>query len=178
MVNEEFHNTLEQVHTSFLNAGSRAITTNSYGVVPGVGFDSIEDRSKYIGLAGKIARRAVDNHNTANGGDGFVFGSLGPLVESYRADKIQEHQLGVSNYQVACDALAPSVDAFLVETMSCVEESLQAMEAVSSRRGKNQKPMLISYTLDPKGNFRDGQELIKGLERLLDHCKEKRVERK
>lgn len=173
LVKEDYHDALQQVHASFLQAGAQAITTNSYGVVPGVGFTP-EERTKYIGVAGRIARQAVASHPTG----GFVFGSLGPLVESYRPDKIQEHAQGVADYTLACQALyqeqipqPQQVDAFLAETMSCVAESAQAVEAVASSLA-DPPPLLVSYTLDPKGNLRDGQDVTAGLRQLLDIVKD------
>jgi S-methylmethionine-dependent homocysteine/selenocysteine methylase len=174
LVQEGYHDALQQVHASFLQAGAQAITTNSYGVVPGVGFTP-EERTKYIGVAGRIARQAVASHPTG----GFVFGSLGPLVESYRPDKIQEHSQGVADYTLACQAMyqeqniphPQQVDAFLAETMSCVAESAQAVEAVASSLA-DPPPMLVSYTLDPKGNLRDGQDVTAGVRQLLDIVKD------
>jgi S-methylmethionine-dependent homocysteine/selenocysteine methylase len=63
------------------------------------------------------------------------------------------------------------VDAYIGETLSCVEESLQVLDAVAelSQRGDTKRrPLLISYTLDSKGNFRDGQEITDGLRKFLD----------
>lgn len=118
IVHSEYHRILEEVHISFLHAGAQAITTNSYGIVPGVGFHNEMDRQKYMDMAGMIARRAA----TASGKENvFVLGSLGPLIESYRADLIRPHVQGVQEYRIACEALRPHVDAFLAETMSCVE---------------------------------------------------------
>ena len=148
----------------------------------GVGFGP-EDCSRYIDIAGKIARNAVTKHNgkqeqqpTAEetGCSGFVLGSMGPLVESYRADMIKPHDEGVQHYKLACQSLYPHVDAFLAETMSCIEESIQVMDAVKEIQQQNQpsddktKPLLISYTLDSNGNFRDGQSVIDGLNQLLN----------
>lgn len=164
VVNPEYHTILEDVHTSFLSAGAQAITTNSYGIVPGVGFEDISSRQMYLRIAGTIARRAAKQ--------ALVLGSLGPLVESYRADLIRPHPQGVQEYQVACEALRPFVDAFLVETMSCAEESLQALEAVK----ETGIPVLVSYTLDRKGNLRDGQVVTECLRNILDHVLENKVQ--
>jgi S-methylmethionine-dependent homocysteine/selenocysteine methylase len=162
VVRSEFHETLQQVHTAFLDAGSQAITTNSYGIVPGVGFEDVKERQQYIAMAGEIARRAVEGHKK----QAYVLGSLGPLIESYRPDLIRSHELGVEDYRVACEALKPYVDAFLAETMSCCEESLQALEAAASF----DRPCLVSYTLDSLGNLRDGQAVTDCLTELLDYC--------
>lgn len=176
VVRSEYHEILEQVHTSFLEAGSRAITTNSYGIVPGVGFEDAE-RETYISQSGEIARRAVhqeqhDQQQQQQQHSAFVLGSLGPLVESYRSDLIRSHGQGVREYQVACRALYPHVDAYLAETMSCLEESLQALEAASMF---NDRPCMVSYTLNSHGNLRDDQSVISCLNGLLHFCQQNSV---
>ena len=168
MVNSEYYGILEQVHQSFIEAGSQAITTNSYGVTPGVGF-SREEVSKYGALAGTIARKAAGN-------DCLVLGSLGPLVESYRPDLIKQHDEGVIDYKIMCEALARHVDAYLAETMSCVDESLQAVSAVAQLEKSFSKPLLVSYTLHSDGCFRDGTPIIPGLLRLIKLAKDQGVE--
>jgi S-methylmethionine-dependent homocysteine/selenocysteine methylase len=169
LVNPKYHDCLQGVHRSFLNGGCNAITTNSYGVVPGVGFDN-QEITKYVDLAGQIARRACQSHST----DAFVFGSLGPLIESYRPDKIMEHDDGVVCYERACMALAPHVDAFLAETMSCVEESLQVVEAVgkvSKLHEQMSRPIFISFTLSPHGTLRNSVCVTNGIRTLLEGVK-------
>jgi S-methylmethionine-dependent homocysteine/selenocysteine methylase len=166
VVNPQYHGTLKEVHRSFVDAGAHVVTTNSYGIVPGVGFTE-EEIIEYCGLAGKLAREAVD------GTDALVFGSLGPLVESYRADKIMEHNQGTGYYKKMAKALLPHVDAFLVETMSCVEESMQALDAVASN--DNSVPCFVSYTLNSQGDLRSGEPVIEAITRLLDFCQEKRL---
>jgi S-methylmethionine-dependent homocysteine/selenocysteine methylase len=166
LVNPEYHPVLDQVHRSFQRAGSQAITTNSYATVPASGF-SLDEISKYAALAGKIARQSVDGNHC------LVFGSLAPLVESYRADLIKKHPEGVADYKNICQALDPYVDAYLAETMSCVDESAQAMQAVAE---SSSRPMLVSYTLTPEGCFRDGKPVVPGLGKLLDLAKAKKVQ--
>ena len=199
LVHPQHHDVLRDVHLSFLKSGSNAITTNSFGVTPGVGFTP-DEITKYVGLSGRIARDAVTIHTatttkrqdekqdqTNNEDRQFVFGSLGPLVESYRADLIMPHNEGVENYQRMCKALEPYVDAFLAETMSCIDESLQVYDAllkleqhVDDPEEKEQnddgsdsidsggrRPLLISYTLNSDGDFRDSEPVCQGLKKLL-----------
>lgn len=176
IVHSQYHTILEQVHSSFLQAGARAITTNSYGIVPGVGFTDDKERSRYIAIAGEIARRAVSKHPAKPAA--FVLGSLGPLVESYRPDLIRSnHAEGVEEYGVACRALEPYVDAFLAETMSCWEESSQALDAVAALTTTTSPlPVMVSYTLDSKGNLRDGQVVTECLYKLLEYTQEKKLD--
>lgn len=173
VVHSKYHSTLQQVHQSFLQAGSDAITTNSYGIIPGYCFEKIPERSQLLATSGRIARQAVDESKY-----GFVLGSLSPLVESYRPDLIKETEEGIKDYQIACEALSKYVDAFLAETMSCVEESKQAIQAVSdSCTDKHDPPMMmVSFTLEEDGNFRDGEDITKGIRRLLVFSKDKPLE--
>ena len=177
LVHPQYHSILQDVHEAFLQSGSRMVTTNSYGVVPGVGF-SDEEIVQYMDTAGKIARRAVDQFVADNNPQHqcFVFGSLGPLVESYRADLILPHDNGVQCYTRACRALLPHVDAFLGETLSCVEESLQIVDAVEGLSSKDKRPpLLLSYTLDSSGNLRDGQDVTEAIRQLLKETKSKQT---
>ncbi len=174
LVHPQFHGILEDVHTSFLQSGSNAITTNSYGVVPGVGFEE-DEISLYMEQSGKIARSAITKHT--NESPSFVFGSLGPLIESYRPDMILAHDEGVKGYKVAYKSLAPYVDAFLAETMSCVDESIQVLDALASSSDvePGERPsLLISYSVDSEGNFRDGEKLIDGIRRIIEETNEKK----
>ena len=178
VVHPQYHDILADVHNSFLQSGSNAITTNSYGVVPGVGFDE-NQISEYVAQSGKIARSAARNYNIHSTSPAFVFGSLGPLVESYRPDKIMSHDEGVKCYKLACRSLAPYADAFIAETMSCVEESIQVLDAVASSPdiesapGRQHHYLLISYSVDSDGNFRDGEKITNGIRRILDEAQKK-----
>jgi S-methylmethionine-dependent homocysteine/selenocysteine methylase len=158
LVEPEYHHILQRVHQSFVKAGSRAVTTNSYGVTPGVGF-SEEEIEKYCKIAGELAKNAV-------GVKALVFGSLPPLIESYRADLIMNHCDGVRVYRKLASALLPFVDAFLTETISCTEESFQVIEAVHDLR----KPLLVSYTVNSKGDLRGGETVVEVIPRLLEFC--------
>lgn len=177
LVHESYHDVLKGVHQSFLLAGADAITTNSYGVVPGVGF-SEKDITRYGRLAGDIARQSVTELQASTKGTQrmLVLGSLGPLVESYRPDKIMEHSSGVTAYERMVCALQPSVDVFLAETMSSVEESMQAIEAVSHMT--TPKPCLVSYTLSSDGKLRSDERVTSAIPRILDYAAQKKVSSK
>jgi S-methylmethionine-dependent homocysteine/selenocysteine methylase len=178
---------------SYLRAGSCAITTNSYGITPGVGFDDTEIKT-YCDLAGKLAREAVNevlseatddtsriattDRITTPSASYHVLGSLGPLLESYRADKLMEHEKGVATYSVMATSLAPHVDCFIAETMSCVKEVKQAMDAVSGLKLESNlvHPMLVSYTLSSEGTLRDGESAASAICKTIAHAGEKDVD--
>ena len=200
IVHSKYHKILKQVHQSYIKAGSNAITTNSYGIVPGVGF-SVEDVVKYTCVAGQLARDAVsetvetrntDKESTSNSfrsnneainelhiesnkisPNTFILGSLGPLVESYRPDLIMDHSKGTSIYSKMINALHPFVDAIIGETMSCVNEALQIVDAYHETLPIKQQqqpiPLLLSFTLNQNGHFRDGESVVNGINRVIEY---------
>jgi len=185
LVHEQHHDTLKQVHRSFLEAGAHCVTTNSYGVVPGVGFGP-DEMSRLATLAGRIARQAVHEHQRDSDAAKslYVLGSLGPLVESYRADLIKPHDEGAALYQILGSALGPHVDAYIAETMSCAKEALQVVQALhdlaTTDEGGEQsevtftpRPLLVSFTLGSDGNLRDGMSAPSSIRSLLDGSKTK-----
>lgn len=86
---------------------------------------------------------------------------------------IMKHGEGVEVYAKMARALSPYVDAFLAETMSSYEECIQVVDAVNelSTTSTNIKPLMMSFTLDGKGNFRSEESVVDGIQRLLDHVK-------
>jgi methionine synthase I (cobalamin-dependent) len=183
LVHERYQSVLADVHRSFLDAGADAITTNSYGVVPGVGFTS-EEISKHVATSGRIARQVADSfQNDSKPAKKLVLGSLGPLLESYRPDKLMEVQEGIRMYGIIARALLPYVDVFLAETMSCVEEASQAIQAVGQLIAEQNtesgcRTMIVSYTLDSHGKLRNGESATSAVIRTLDLCKAHQMERK
>ena len=154
VVHDEYHETLRAVHRSFLEAGSQAITTNTYGIIPSVGFSSAE-LQHYCEITAQIARQVVQELREDS--LAYVLGSLGPLVESYRPDLIRKHGEGAAIYQLMITAMAPHVDAVLAETMSSVEEAMQAVDALAQHNHINhdqELPLLVSFTLQSQGHLR------------------------
>merc|ERR1712151_901706 len=152
------------------------ITTNSYGIIPGVGF-SKNDIERYAALSGKIALDSTTKAKRRSSSPFIVCGSLGPLVESYRPDLIMDHSSGVEYYKIMANALSPYVDIYLGETMSSVEEASQVIDAISklnllssSVEGKkDDKPLLvmISFTINENGMLRSGEDVISSLRTII-----------
>lgn len=174
VVHSKYHDALKLVHQSFMKAGSKAITTNSYGIVPGVGFTE-DDIAKYCGMAGDIACRAASLQE-----DVLVLGSMGPLKESYRPDLVLPHSQGVAYYKVIVQALTKHVDCLLAETLSSFEESSQAIQAVGEHQQQsgdgNKVPIMISYTLNGEGLIRSGETAMEGIRKLVGFSQEQQVD--
>ena len=167
-----YHPTVVKVHQSYIEAGADAITTNSYGIVPGVGFTEI-DMEQLIETSGRLAKQAVRTSKRKTGT--IILGSVSPLVESYRADLILPHEVGKSYYDIFIKALNPSVDAFLAETMSCVDETMQVLDALEN--SNSNKPLLVSFTIGSDGNMRNGKSLTSCLTQFLKDSSTYKTER-
>ena len=183
IVHEKYHFIVDDVHRSFISAGSQSITTNSYGITPGVGFTDGNEVKRLVEKSGEIARRAVTDTSSSTP-RALVMGSLGPLVESYRPDLIMKHDDGVHAYQFAVDGLYPYIDIYLAETMSCLEEACQAIEATSKfysdRRQSDSSmlkhPMMVSFTLNSEGQTRGREPVTDAIPKLIQYAHDKDVE--
>lgn len=158
LVHAEHHELLRQVHESFLAAGADFITCNNYGVTPGVGFSEL-DMVRYTALAGTLVSEA----RARSGARAEICGSLPPLLESYRADRVVAHDEGVRLYSVIGSALLPHVDVFLAETLSSVAEAKMALIGVRDYL----KPVMVSFTLNSQGRIRSGEPVDDAVNELL-----------
>jgi S-methylmethionine-dependent homocysteine/selenocysteine methylase len=163
----QYHAVVKKVHTLFLDAGAQCITTNSYGIVPGVGFTKHQDIEDHGRTAGQLARSALDSFS--NQQDRFVLGSLGPLVESYRPDRILSRNEGSAYYTTLIRALQPYEDAFIAETLSTTEEARQVLDAIAFDQKPSPPPLLISFTVGSHGRLRSQEELPQAFSDLLDY---------
>lgn len=164
LVHPHHHALLTDVHASFLHAGADYITCNNYGVTPGVGF-SEQDMVKYADLAGRLANAARDQvaAETNDTTNKQICGSLPPLLESYRADRVTEFNEGVHLYSVLGSALSPHVDMFLAETLASIAEAKMALIGVQDY----QKPVMVSFTLNSQGCVRSGECVEEAINELL-----------
>lgn len=174
LVHEQHHKLLRDVHTSFLDAGADWITCNNYGVSPGVDF-SDEEIVRYTTVAGRVAREACDQWTTASTDTTRpkpkVCGSLPPLLESYRADKVPEHEEGVRLYSMIARTLKPWVDCYLAETLSSVQEAKMVLLGVQQiQSGDTEGPaagVMVSFTLNSQGWLRSGEKVCDAVQELL-----------
>jgi S-methylmethionine-dependent homocysteine/selenocysteine methylase len=166
----QYHNILRDVHRDFLRAGCDFVTCNNFGITPGVGFE--EDEMKALTRkSGEIAREAAHQQS------GRVLGSLPPLVESYRADKVMDHHEGVRIYKDCIIAvLNELVDGWLAETLSSAEEVIMALDALhefyAHKDDQNSmiKPVYVSMTVKRGGMVRSGESASDSVMKILKHC--------
>ncbi|WP_409419292.1 homocysteine S-methyltransferase family protein [Marinomonas sp. RS-M-Aa-14] len=135
---------VKAVHQSYINSGSRVITTNSYALVPfHIGEKVFKERGKELAiLSGKVAREAADESGT----DTKVAGSLAPLFGSYRADLYQADRVEELAVPLI-ESLNPYVDLWLSETQSLIDE-VTRVKALVDKIDSDKKPFWASFTLE------------------------------
>lgn len=132
---------VRQVHEGYIAAGAQVITTNSYAVVPfHIGEERFAKQGRALAeLAGKLAREAADNFPDRAV---KVAGSLPPLFGSYQPELFNP-ELAQTYLDVLVGGLNSSVDLWLAETQSALEEVRAAHQAIV----QTGKPFWVSFTL-------------------------------
>ncbi len=130
--------TVVEVHRRFVASGCDIITTNNYAVVPfHLGDARFELEGEALSeLAARLAREAAT-------GDVRVAGSLPPLSGSYRPD-LYDVERAATLYPRIIAAMAPHVDLWIAETVSCLDEAGAICAALTAR----DKPLWLSFTVD------------------------------
>ena len=148
------------IHRDYIDAGADIITTNTYGVIGHeLAREGIAHRFDELNrLAGQLAVEA----RAQSGRDVLIAGSLPPLRGSYRADLVGPFEQIEPEYARQAGLLAPYVDLFICETMSCAREGFAAAHGAL----KTGKPVWVSWTLheDHSGRLRSGETVAEAAE--------------
>jgi 5-methyltetrahydrofolate--homocysteine methyltransferase len=122
-------------HTSFIDAGSQLILTNSFGgTAHRLRLHAADDRVGELNLAAaKLARQAADDGRDRHGHEIVVAGSIGPTGELFEPMGALDHADALAAFTEQAEALAAGgVDLLWIETMSSLEEVKAAIEAASA----------------------------------------------
>ena len=123
------------LHTSFIDAGSQLILTNSFGgTAHRLRLHAADDRVGELNLAAaKLARQAADDGRDRHGHEIVVAGSIGPTGELFEPMGALDHADALAAFTEQAEALAAGgVDLLWIETMSSLEEVKAAIEAASA----------------------------------------------
>jgi 5-methyltetrahydrofolate--homocysteine methyltransferase len=123
------------LHTSFIDAGSQLILTNSFGgTAHRLRLHAADDRVGELNLAAaKLARQAADDGRDRHGHEIVVAGSIGPTGELFEPMGALDHADALAAFTEQAEALAAGgVDLMWIETMSSLEEVKAAIEAASA----------------------------------------------
>ena len=137
-----------EIHRSYLEAGSDAIQTNTFGAnrYRLAKFRREADLQAILEAGGALARQAA-------GESRYVVGSLGPLgVEIEPLGRLERAE-ALAAFREAAAVLAPFVDAFALETFSNPEEAVAALRGV---REASDKPVIANFTVDANGKTLHG----------------------
>lgn len=146
MLNLESPGVVLRIHKAYLDAGSDAILTNTFG---GNGFalarHGLIDRVRDINTAGaQLARQAA-------GPAKYVLGDIGPSGDFLEPiGSLKPNQLRASFAEQADALLVGGVDGFIIETMAAVDEVVVAVEAAKSVGSG--LPVLASMSFDKRGD--------------------------
>jgi 5-methyltetrahydrofolate--homocysteine methyltransferase len=145
-LNIELPDVISDIHRSYLEAGSDAVITNTFGANKfALGRHGFAEEVIKINKAGiQIARGAA-------GEEKYVLGDIGPsgdFLEPLGALKAED--LKGAYIEQANALLDGGVDGFIIETMTALEEAAVAIEAVKSISGD--LPVFASMSFDKAGD--------------------------
>jgi methionine synthase I (cobalamin-dependent) len=144
-LNVEAPDMVREIHRAYFEAGSDAVLTNTFGANRyALARHGYADKVFEINLAGaQVARKAA-------GGQGYVLGDIGPTGDfleplgTLRADEVRD----VYAEQVR-GLREGGVDAFIIETMTALDELALAIESARSAGGG--LPVFASMSFDKGG---------------------------
>ncbi len=156
---------VQAIHADYFAAGATVATANTYAVhrdrLAGTPF---ADRFEaLLAQALDAARAARDAH-----GGGRIAASTGPLVQSYRPDKMPPHDRAVAIYAEVANLLAPRCDILLAETVASVAHARAFIEAAAPIAARHGIPLWLAVTLsDTDGTVLRSGEPIAALAPVL-----------
>jgi 5-methyltetrahydrofolate--homocysteine methyltransferase len=132
-------------HKSYADAGSDIVLTNTFGGTRvRLEKEGLADRVHEINsAAARLAREAV-------GPERYVFGDIGPLGKLLKPYGPLTYEQAVQAFTEQARGLAEGpIDAFLIETMSDLNEVRAAFEGV---RSVSDLPVLVTLSFDTHGH--------------------------
>jgi S-methylmethionine-dependent homocysteine/selenocysteine methylase len=137
-----------EIHADYRDAGAVVQTTNTYAIH--------RDRLEGTGLEGQFETLHLAALKEAKG-MGFLAGSIGPLIASYRPDIHPPHAEAVPLYAEIANLIAPHVDLILAETVASVAMGKAVMDAAKPTG----KPIWLAFTVDETdgSKLRSGEDL-------------------
>ena len=145
LLNFESPGLVLRIHNSYLNAGSDAIITNTFG---GSGIalarHGLEERVADINSTGASCRKAAGQDKICS----RRYRSKRRLPRTTR--QFEARPAKGNLYRPGKGVIAGGVDGFIIETMGAVDEAVVAVEAVK-HSGSN-LPVLASMSFDKRGD--------------------------
>ena len=155
---------VQAVHEDYIRAGVDIITTNSYSCIRN-NFEpeGLVDR---LGEMNRLAAQLAQQARDACGRPVLIAGSMGPQRGSYRPDLVGSYEETAQLYYEQARFLAPHVDFFICETLSCVLEARAAVTAALATG----KAVWLSWSIEDSGavNLRSGESIYEAWQDIAD----------
>ncbi len=136
-------NRILAIHKAYLNAGAKAIKTNTFGANT-IYLESDFAHVKEVILAGiRIAREAVSQKNA------YLFADIGPVFDKKKSDILAQYK------KIFDVFLSQEIDHFLLETLPSDNQILELCQYI-----KEQNPnafILVQFAVTPDGYTKEGQ---------------------
>jgi 5-methyltetrahydrofolate--homocysteine methyltransferase len=140
---------VEEIASSFLDAGAEIVTTNTFGASP--------LRLRKFSLdkeADQINRRAVETARKVVESKAYVSGSVGPSAQLLKPlGKTDPEEIYASFRQQINTLISSGVDIICIETMTDIAEAVIAINAVRSLDSKIPVMATITFMQNPRGFF-------------------------
>lgn len=160
------------IHRAYFDAGSDAVTTNSFGGARHVLEEfGLEGRTFELNRSAAAIARGVADEMATRDRPRFVLGSLGPGTKLITLGQIGWDRLYAAYREAAEGLVAGGVDAVLLETcqdllqVKCAVQA--AREAIGRRTGDAMSvPVLVSVTIELTGTMLVGSSIEAAIEAL------------
>jgi 5-methyltetrahydrofolate--homocysteine methyltransferase len=131
-------------YQAYIEAGSDIILTNTFGGSPlRLERDGLRDQ------CAEINQRAAELARDVAGDQVIVFGDIGPTGQLFEPMGPLKESVAVEAFAEQAGALAAGgVDAFLIETMSDINEAKAALNGVKQ---VSDLPVIVSFSFDTHG---------------------------
>ncbi|MBT4890663.1 MAG: homocysteine S-methyltransferase family protein [Rhodospirillales bacterium] len=154
------------VHSDFIEAGAQVICLNTYTATPTrmERHDFGDKFEEAHATAFQLATTAISNTGHTAGSI-QIAGCIPPLVASYESNVSKNYAESLMEYRRIVDQQKHSVDLFLIETMSNIDEASAALDAAM----ESTKPVYVGLTLsdDLSDTLRSGEDLEDAISALV-----------
>lgn len=135
---------IEKVASSYVQAGSRVILTNTFGANR-----LMLERHGLSGKAAAINRAGAEISRKAAGDNAVVFGSMGPTGKMFFNGEVSEEDLSAAFEEQATALAEGGVQGIVIETISELDEARIALKAAK----KTGLPVVVSLVYDSGQEF-------------------------
>ena len=164
-VMEEEPEVIVAVHTDFIDAGARTLSTNNYTAsITRLKRHGVLDQFQHIhNQAIDLLEQAIAKADVARN-DVTIAGCLMPLAASYVAKAAHDYDQSYDEYCKIIEAQLSGVDVFLVETISNITEARAAIDALKAYDQKTHIGLTMSD--DMSNTLRSGERLDEAVDQL------------